>query len=197
MVSPASAFPGLVVQVETGGMLVHGGSKTARPLVILFGSYRGKGKARLEELSRRLRQKQINAYTVEEHKKLEEHKTPLEASLECADECDIAVFVFFLGESIGETENLESFDQGPIIEFSYICLVKTDRRTAVQLVFETEERLRHTSRLLQQLLTRATHLGEFIAYPEIRGESSDERFQEIIDAVLTFCINEYASRGVG
>jgi len=165
----------------------------SRPLVILFGSYRGRGTTKLAEITALLRSRRINAYTVEEHRKLIPHKTELDNSLECVDECDIAVFVFFRGDTIGVEDHLEGLDQGPVIEFAYLCLCKK-RETAVQLVFDTKERFRYSSSLLHKLLEKSPYVT-WPGYPDIEGDSPKTRLESITAEVLAFCVNEYKERG--
>jgi len=168
------------------------------PLIMLFGSYRGNGKDTLCSFSKFLQAEKYNACIVEDYDIGIPHSLGLDASFACVDACDIAIFVFFNGETIGVDAHLECFDQGPIIEFAYLCLCKKER-TDVQFVFETDARGKESSSLLHQLTKKSPTLGrmkEPIKYPRINGDSAEERLAAMRHAILTFCEIRYQERGI-
>ena len=172
-------------------------SPSAHPLIMIFGSYREKGKETLRSFAEFLQAEKYNAYIVDNYDTGISHASALDASLACVDACDIAIFVFFNGETIGVDEHLECFDQGPIIEFAYLCLCKKER-TDVQFVFETDARGKESSSLLHQLTKKSPTLGrmkEPIKYPRINGDSAEERLAAMRHAILTFCEIRYQERG--
>ena len=171
---------------------------SVRPLVILYGSYRGDGKKTLQDFASFLCNRGINAYIVDDYDCGIPHEPGLDASLACVEACDLAVFVFFTGETINVDQHLECFDQGPMIEFAYLCLCKKEK-TAVQVVFETEDRGSFSSSLLGQLVRKSPVLAKEkypIDYPEIDGKTKEERLAAMKDEIRAFCVEEYSKRGV-
>lgn len=173
-------------------------SPSVHPLIMIFGSYREKGKETLRSFAEFLQAEKYNAYIVDSYDTGIRHAPALDASFACVDACDIAVFVFFNAETIGVDKHLECFDQGPIIEFAYLCLCKKERAD-VQFVFETDARSEFSSSLLHQLTRKSPTLGQVkepIRYPDIRGASAEERLANMRDEILTFCELRYEERGI-
>lgn len=167
------------------------------PLVIIFGAYRGAGKDKLLSLSDYLRRKGIRAYTCEEHasshcpREEEESQKAYNkhASFYCVETCDIAIFVFFRGITIAVDTNLESLDQGPVIEFAHLCHL--GRKIPLQLIFDSQSRAKSVSSIFSGLL-QTSLCQEYVDQKVVERNSAEEVIEAIKRGVLGFCLSEYA-----
>ena len=164
------------------------------PLVILFGSYRGNGEEKLHEISSFLRENRIRAYTVSEYGPTvvprregeDNDEYNLRLSFWCTEHCDIAVFIFFRGITIGVKSALESLDQGPIFELAHICerpIVTKD----LFFVFDSQSRRETTSSLFRGIVKK-----ELYPSVTIEKESPDAVINEIKLETLGYCRERYA-----
>jgi len=165
--------------------------------VIIFGSYRGKGEDKLLDISRSLRGWGIRAFTAKEYGEPRLAKQPSEdqdvyntrVSFWCVENCDIAVFVFFRGITIDVTANLESLDQGPIIEFTHLCELK--RNIPILLVFDSRVRMNSMSSLFRGLVKTELY-DSYVPQLVVEPNSPEKIMQDIKRGIFGFCLAEYA-----
>jgi len=168
------------------------------PLVIIFGAYRGTGKDKLLSLSDYLRRRGIRAYTCEEYTSSHCQRKEGEsqeaynkrASFYCVEKCNVASFIFFRGITIAVNANLESLDQGPIIEFTHLSGL--ERRIPVQLVFDSQSRAKSVSSIFSGLLQTGL-CQEYVDQKVIERNSEREVMEAMKRGVLGFCLSEYAN----
>lgn len=168
------------------------------PLVMLFGSYRGDGEEKLREISEYLRKNKIRAYIVSEYGPIHCHRKKKETNDEynlrvsfwCTEHCDIAVFVFFRGITIGVEEALESLDQGPMLELAHICERGIHEKDLL-FVFDSKSRKDASSSLFRGIVKKSLGKPSFPCVV-IEGKSPDEIIKEMKLEILGYCRRRYA-----
>jgi len=178
------------------------GESPVWPLVILFGSYRGAGEEKLYEISQFLQGNGVRAYIVSEYgpkhcaRKEEEsdEEYNLRLSFWCAEHCDIAVFIFFQGVTIGIKKALESLDQGPMLELSHICdrgIVEKD----LFFVFDSASRKKASSSLFLAMVKKGLGKSSFPCVV-IEEESPDTIVKEMKLEILGYCRRRYSQYAI-
>ncbi len=165
-------------------------------LVIIFGSYAGRGYDYLESIAEYLRQCGVEAYTVESYFATFSpcpRRGSLEDSRYCVDVCDAAIFVFFRGETLGIDDTvrdaksiLAGLDQGATVELAH--LDQSGRQIPIQLIFDSPARCKYMSTLLQNML-HGWVLTTFVDQKIVEGSTPPEVMLAMKRAARGFCFS--------
>lgn len=179
-------------------------SKELWPLVVVFGSYRNKGEEVLKQFAERLRKHGIRAKYVQEFQKefprkpgQSEEEYNHDLSMYAVERADICVFIFFQAKTIGVYENLESFDQGPVMEFDHFCETSNFSKRAL-FVFDSVTRSQKSSSLLRGRIKKLKNEYEkrgkedYITQTVIEPIRPSDVLNEIFREIRGFCLNAYS-----
>lgn len=170
------------------------------PLIVIFGSFRNKGEQVIQQMAQVLRQYGLRVKYVKEMQDefprppgMSDDEYNHELSKYAAQKCDFAVFIFFQAKTLGVEKNLESFDQGPTLEFEWFCQAARPPKRAL-LVFDSYTRSQKTSSLLRGKIRKElkTKGQKFLAQRIVEPLPEQDVINEIFEIIRGFCLGVYS-----